>query len=130
MLGFPLLSQSCHETGWEVDPDGEPTIAFLTITQTDTPLGRHGHPQLLALIDYRRHAFGKGRFDGHEPSKSTLHHLAFEIPPDRYEAERERLAALGLAPRPVEFSQMGARVLFFDDPEGNELEVICHHPGG
>ncbi len=35
-------------------PDGELTVAFLTITDMDTPLGRHGHPQLLALIDYRR----------------------------------------------------------------------------
>ncbi len=130
VLGFPLLMQSCHETGWEPDPDGEPTIAFLTITETDTPLGRHGHPQLLALIDYRRHSLARGQFDGHDPRQSTLNHLAFEIPPDRYGAERDRLATLGLEPRPVEFPGMQARALFFNDPEGNELELICHHPGG
>lgn len=129
VLGFSLLMQSCHETGWEPDPDGEPTIAFLTITETDTPLGRHGHPQLLALIDYRRHGMAKGKFDGHDRRQSTLNHLAFEIPPDLYEPERERLAALGLAPRPVEFSGVNARALFFNDPEGNELELICRHPG-
>ena len=130
VLGFPLLSQSCHEHAIEPDPDGEPTIAFLTITETETPLGRHGHPQLLALIDYRRHILAKDRFDGHEASKSTLNHLAFEIPPDRYEAERDRLTALGLRPQTMEFAGMRARALFFDDPEGNELELICHHPGG
>ncbi len=81
VLGFELLSEACHETGPEPDPDGEPTIAFLTIKQLDTPLGRHGHPQLLALIDFQRHIFAKARFDGHEPSRSTLNHLASEIPP-------------------------------------------------
>ena len=75
----------------EPDVDGEPTIAFLTIRELDTLLGRHGHPQLLALIDYQRHVFAKGRFDGYDPSKSTLNHLAFEIQPERYEAERVRL---------------------------------------
>ena len=125
VLGLGLLSQACHEHGLEPDPEGEPTIAFLTIKELDTPLGRHGHPQLLALIDYRRHAFAKG-FDGHEPSKSTLNHLAFEIPPDRYEAERDRLQTLGLKPRPMRFPAMSARALFFQDPEGNELELICH----
>ena len=59
VLGFGLLSQACHEHGPEPDPEGEPTIAFLTIKELDTPLGRHGHPQLLALIDYRRHAFAR-----------------------------------------------------------------------
>ena len=60
VLGFPLLYQGCHEDGPEPDPAGEPTIAFLTIAEADTPLGRRGHPQILALIDYRRHAFVAG----------------------------------------------------------------------
>ena len=128
VLGFALLSQASHEHGVEPDVDGEPTIAFLTIRELDTPLGRHGHPQLLALIDYRRHTFAKARFDGHEPSKSTLNHLAFEIPPDRYEAEHDRLDGLGLHPRSLQFPHMRARALFFQDPEGNTLELICHAP--
>ncbi len=128
VLGFKLLSQACHETGLIPDPSGEPTIAFLTIKDLDTPLGRHGHPQLLALIDYQRHVFAKNRFDGLEPRRSTLNHLAFEIPPDRYEVERERLRALGLEPEPTQFPDMSARALFFHDPEGNLLELICHEP--
>ena len=126
VLGFRLLTEACHEHGPEPDPGGEPTIAFLTITPLDTPLGRHGHPQLLALIDYQRHVFAKRRFDGHEPSKSTLNHLAFEILPGRYEAERARLDGLGLKPETTRFPTMCARALFFDDPEGNQLEFICH----
>jgi catechol 2,3-dioxygenase-like lactoylglutathione lyase family enzyme len=128
VLGFKLLSEACHESGPEPDPDGEPTIAFLTIQQADTPLGRHGHPQLLALIDFQRHVFAKERFDGHEPSRSTLNHLAFEIQAESYEAEKERLETIGLSPRPVAFPAMTARALFFNDPEQNLLELICHAP--
>jgi catechol 2,3-dioxygenase-like lactoylglutathione lyase family enzyme len=129
VLGFPLLYQGCHEHGPEADPAGEPTIAFLTIAELDTPLGCHGHPQILALIDYRRHAFARGRFDRHERSASTLNHLAFEIPPERYEAEQARLAARGLEPDARPLPGIPARSLFFDDPEGNQIELICHNPG-
>src|SRR5713101_4345708 len=128
VLGFELLSEACHATGPEPDPDGEPTIAFLTIKQVDTPLGRHGHPQLFALIDFQRHVFAKGQFDGHEPTRSTLNHLAFEIPPESYEAHKERLEVFGLNPRAVAFPAMTARALFFSDPEQNLLELICHAP--
>jgi catechol 2,3-dioxygenase-like lactoylglutathione lyase family enzyme len=130
VLGFKLLSQACHESGPEPDPDGDPTIAFLTIQQTETPLGRHGHPQLLALIDFQRHVFAKGRFAGHDPRRSTLNHLAFEIAPQGYESEKERLETLGLSPRAVAFPAMNARALFFDDPEQNELELICYAAPG
>jgi catechol-2,3-dioxygenase len=128
VLGFKMLSQACYESGPDPDPDGEPTIAFLTIQQVDTPLGRHGHPQLLALIDFQRHVFVKGRFDGHDPRRSTLNHVAFEIPPESYEAQKERLETLGITPRAVVFPAMTARALFFDDPEQNVLELICHDP--
>jgi catechol 2,3-dioxygenase-like lactoylglutathione lyase family enzyme len=128
VLGFELLSEACHESGPDPEPHGEPTIAFLTIKQIDTPLGRHGHPQLLALIDFHRHVFARGRFQGHDPARSTLNHLAFEIPPESYEAHREWLEALGLHPRPAVFPAMRARALFFNDPEQNVLELICHAP--
>jgi catechol-2,3-dioxygenase len=129
VLGFELLSQACHEHGMEPDSGGEPTIVFLTVAPLDSPLGRHGHPQILALIDYRRHVFARPRFDGHEPRRSTLNHLAFEIPPESFEAHRARLLELGLAPQSVEFVSMRAKALFFDDPEGNNLELICYHAG-
>ncbi len=130
VFGFPLMSQARHETGMEPDPGGEPTIVFLIIKPTQTPLGSHGHPQLLVLIDYRRHVFAKPRFDGHDTRRSTLNHLAFEIPPESFVAHQRRLEGLGLSPRVVEFPAMAARALFFDDPEGNLLELICHHRSG
>lgn len=128
VLGFELLTEACHEKGPEPEPHGEPTIAFLTIKQVDTPLGRHGHPQLLALIDFQRHIFAKARFQGHDVTRSTLNHLAFEIPPETYETHKDRLDILGLHPRPAVFPAMSARALFFNDPEQNVLELICHAP--
>lgn len=128
VLGFPLLYLGSHEHGPEADPAGEPTIAFLTVAEADTPLGRRGHPQILALIDYRRHAFARARFRGHQPSTSTFNHLAFEIPADRYEAERQHLAERGLEPDARSLPGMAARALFFEDPEGNQIELICPDP--
>ena len=122
VLGFALHSEGCYDQGPKPTPGGEATISFLTIRQIDTPLGRNGHPQLLALIDFKRHA----RLFGHEQTTSTLNHLAFEIPPESYEAQRQRLESLGLAPSLSEFPDMAAKALFFSDPEGNQLELICH----
>jgi catechol-2,3-dioxygenase len=126
VLGFNLLSEACHETGPEPDPTGRPTITFLVINQLNTPLGRHGHPQLLALIDHSRHVSTKNRFRGHDPTRSTLNHLAFEIPPDTYDAHKARLESIGLEVRTAIFPAMKAKALFFDDPEQNLLELICH----
>ena len=84
IMGFHLHSELSMETA-VANPDGEPTITFLTICNTDTPLGRGGHPQLLALIDYRRHIYAKQRFVGHDVRRSTLNHLAFEIPSESFE---------------------------------------------
>jgi catechol 2,3-dioxygenase-like lactoylglutathione lyase family enzyme len=128
VLGFRLLSQACFETGPEIDSDGAPTIAFFTIHQSDTPLGKDGQSQLLALIDFQRHVFVQGRFDGHDPRRSTLNHIAFEISPESYQTEKERLEKLGITPRVVVFPAINARSLFFDDPEQNLVELICHAP--
>lgn len=128
VMGFDLLGESCHETGAEPDPDGEPTISFLTVTDVDTPLGRNGHPQLLVLIDHQRHVFARQRLVGHDVTRSTLNHLAFEIPPESYKAHFDRLERFGLNPSRSEFAAMRARAMFFKDPEGNTLELICHDP--
>lgn len=126
VMGFPLLKESSMED-LVPDPDGEPTITFLTICETDTPLSWGGHPQLLALIDYRRHVHAKGHFVGHDPTRSTLNHLAFEIPPESFDDHAKRLGELGIELSFSEFPAMNARAMFFADPEGNTLELICHH---
>ncbi len=126
VLGFPLHGEASLTGETDPDPNAEATITFLTIAETVTPLGRNGHPQMLALIDFRRHAFAKGRFDGHDVRRSTLNHLAFEIMPEDYDSEFERLSGLGLLPMKSEFPNLNAKAIFFNDPEGNALELICH----
>ena len=112
------------------DPDGDPTITFLTICNTNTPLSRGGHPQLLALIDYRRHVHARKRFVGHDATQSTLNHLAFEIPPESFNDHVHRLEQLGVTLTFSEFPAMNARAMFFKDPEVNALELICHDSTG
>lgn len=125
VMGFEVLSEACHGTGIEPDADREPTICFLTMFATDSPLGRSGHPQLLVLIDAERHVFARERFAKTAAATSTLNHLAWEIAAETFERHRAHLERSGLEPRKVEFPAMGAKALFFDDPEGNQLELIC-----
>jgi len=129
LLGFEILDEACHETGSEPDAGGTPTISFLTVTDTETPLGRHGHPQLLVLIDPRRHAFARDRFGQVAASRSTLNHLAFEVPPESFGEHRRRLEDRGMDPQEVSFPAMEARALFFEDPDGNLIELICRADG-
>ncbi len=117
VLGVQLHSQF---------PAENPTIVFLTIAALDSPLGRGGHPQLLALIDPHRHPPAQQRFRGLDVTVSSLNHLAFEIEPAAYEPEKQRLTALGLTVHEQTFPHMQAKALFFQDPEGNMLEFICH----
>jgi catechol-2,3-dioxygenase len=130
VMGFRLHSESCHVAGPEADVTGEPTISFLTIVATNTPLGRNLHPQFLVLIDRSRHYSARQRFVGHDVSRSTLNHLAFEIAPQCFEDHQQRLESLGLHPTVSEFPALQARALFFRDPEGNVLELISAHPAG
>jgi catechol-2,3-dioxygenase len=121
LLGFRLHKEASYSSDGEIVPDGEPTITFLAIKELDTPLGRNGHPPALALIDFQRHSSGR---PGHDSTTSTLHHLAFEIPPESYETHLQYLTSLNLKPRKVSFST--AESLFIKDPEGNSIELICH----
>ena len=117
-LGFGFHSQL---------PESEPTIVFLTIGDRGSELARGGHPDMLVLIDPARHPPAAGRFDAIERRRSTLNHLAFEIAENEFDAARERLDNLGLAPTTSEFDFLRAKALFFEDPEGNLLELICHN---
>jgi len=55
----------------------------------------------------------------------TLHHLALEIAPEDFDAERERLTSLGYAVRTGQHPIVPSRTMYVNDPEGNEVELIC-----
>jgi catechol-2,3-dioxygenase len=102
-----------------------PKHVFLKAGELNSPLGLGGHPQLLVLFD---------RDVTLDINLTTLDHLAFEIPLEHYDAEKAHLQAMNL--ELVErvwtgdYAWLRARSLFFDDPEGNTLELIAHDPGG
>jgi len=100
-----------------------PTIVFLKAGELDSPLGRGGHPQLLVLFDR------KVKLD---IALTTVDHFAFEISLEQYPTERERLPQMGLERTERiwqgEYAWLRARSVFFDDPDGNTIELIVHDP--
>ena len=100
-----------------------PTIVFLKVGELDSPLGRSGHPQLLVIFDRQAQL---------DIALTTLDHIAFEIPLEHFQAERERLQQLGLEVSERiwrgEYAWLGARSLFLDDPDGNNVELIARDP--
>ena len=100
-----------------------PTIVFLKAGELDSPLGRGGHPQLLVLFDR------KVKLD---IALTTVDHFAFEISLEQYPTERERLQQVGLELTERiwqgEYAWLQARSVFFDDPDGNTIELIAHDP--
>lgn len=101
----------------------EPGVVFLEVGALDSPLGKIGHPQLLAL-------FSRGRET--DPTVSTFDHIAFEVPEDRFEEERDRFRDLKMITNerswPDSLPWRG-RSFFVRDPEGNVVELITANEG-
>lgn len=75
-------------------------------------------PQMLVLVPLPP---GAAEFSG----PRTLHHLALELAPDDFDAEEQRLKALGYEIRYGQHPVIPSRTMYVDDPEGNEVELIC-----
>ncbi|HWE60255.1 MAG TPA: VOC family protein [Chloroflexota bacterium] len=58
----------------------------------------------------------------------TLHHLALELAPEDFDAEARRLTDLGYVLRTGRHPVLPSRTMYVDDPEGNEVELICAAP--
>jgi catechol 2,3-dioxygenase-like lactoylglutathione lyase family enzyme len=54
----------------------------------------------------------------------VLHHIGLEVTPDRYDAERTRLAAAGLDVRDGTHPFLPVEAFYVDDPDGNEVELV------
>lgn len=115
VLGLELHSQH---------PRVRPTIVFLRIGPLHTELNA-SHPQLLALIDPDRHPPAKGKFDSPSARAFPLNHIAFEIEESEYESHAHHLRDAGLDVFETRFEHSRAKAMFFRDPEGNRLELIC-----
>jgi catechol 2,3-dioxygenase-like lactoylglutathione lyase family enzyme len=80
--------------------------------------GHAGIPQMIVLVPKSEEVKGK-------PSGYQLHHLAFELPTDRFDAQHDALVAAGYEPRGGQHPVLASRTMYVDDPDGNEVEFIC-----
>lgn len=79
--------------------------------------GHAGHTQVLGLFESSASV---------AQSQTTLDHLAFEIDFIDYEPEKRRLQGLGLDVTVREHNWIKWRSLYFHDPEGNRVELVCY----
>lgn len=80
--------------------------------------GQAGVPQMIVVVKLP---------DDSPPFSAprTLHHLALELAPEDFDAEKARLEALGYALRSGQHPVIPSRTMYLNDPEGNEVELIC-----
>ena len=83
--------------------------------------GNAGIPQMLVLVPKNDEVKAK-------PSGYQLHHLALELPEDRFDRQSDALVAAGYRPRGGKHPVLASRTMYVDDPDGNEVEFICRAP--
>ena len=80
--------------------------------------GHAGIPQMIVLVQRPPGVTG--------PAKpNALHHLALEVSPADFDSESQRLSDLGYALRTGQHPVISSRTMYVDDPDGNEVEIIC-----
>ena len=80
--------------------------------------GQAGIPQMIVLMPLPAGA------PAFAPPR-TLHHLALEVAPEDFDAVQADLQQHGLAIRTGKHPVIPSRTLYVDDPDGNEVELIC-----
>lgn len=88
--------------------------------------GYGGHSQNLALFDAGDRAGLECKSIELDPERTTLHHIALNISLADFDRERARLEQLGIEVRATEHAWLHVRSLYFSDPEGNQLELVCY----
>lgn len=84
--------------------------------------GAGGVPEMIVLVP---HPDAAGAFPAEKPAR-PLHHLAFNVAPDRYDDLHRRCREAGLEVRGGAHPVLkDVRTFYVDDPDGNEVEVIA-----
>ncbi|HEX5504434.1 MAG TPA: VOC family protein [Thermomicrobiales bacterium] len=96
-----------------ISPPGQPGPIFLQVGP-----GQAGIPQMIVLAPLPP---GAAEF---APPR-TLHHLALEVAPEDFDGVREHLQRLGHTLRTGRHPVIPSRTVYVDDPDGNEVELIC-----
>lgn len=81
--------------------------------------GYAGHTTILALFDRKAPV---------EQARTTIDHIAFTIAIEDFEAEKQRLESLGLSVSTATHEWVHWRSLYVQDPDGNQVELVCHDP--
>ena len=80
--------------------------------------GHPGIPDLVVLVQRPQGIIA--------PAKpNALHHIALEISPADFDGEFQRLSDLGYEVRTGQHPIIPSRTMYVDDPDGNEVEIIC-----
>lgn len=87
--------------------------------------GYGGHSQNLALFAATNLIFLETKSPELNTQHSTLHHIALNIALADYEGEKKRLEGLGVNVVAADHAWVHVRSLYFSDPEGNLLELVC-----
>jgi catechol-2,3-dioxygenase len=80
--------------------------------------GAAGIPQTIVLVPKTEEIKA-------QPAGYQLNHMAFELPADHFDAQREIFGAAGYKPRDGKHPVLASRTMYIDDPDGNEVEFIC-----
>lgn len=98
--------------------------------------GYGGHGQIFGLLDAKRERPAKQRGFSDEQNarfasramkmKVTPTHYAFEISLEDLESEQKRLQDLGLHVEQINRPWIHWRSLYFNDPDGNQVEFVCY----
>ena len=80
--------------------------------------GHTGIPQMIVLVP-------KPEEVKQRPSEFQLHHLAFEVPEEQFDSQYAAFVAAGIEPRGGKHPVLASRTMYVDDPDGNEVELIC-----
>ncbi len=81
--------------------------------------GYAGHTAILALFD---------RNVPVEKARTTIDHIAFTIALEDYEAEKHRIERLGVSVGTATHEWVHWRSLYVEDPDGNQVELVCYDP--
>jgi catechol-2,3-dioxygenase len=95
-----------------ISPPGLPT-KFLKAGE-----GNAGIPQMIVLVQKPDDIKAK-------PPGYQLHHMAFELPEEEFDAQHTAFVAAGYSPRGGKHPVLASRTMYIDDPDGNEVEFIC-----